>query len=42
VLLLYGSLKILHGSVLALFAGLALGVAALSIQAMRLLKSWTS
>ena len=42
VLLLYGSLKILHGSVLALFAGLALGVAALSIEALRLLKSWTS
>ncbi|MGA2898572.1 MAG: hypothetical protein ABSE27_13390 [Acidobacteriaceae bacterium] len=41
VLLLYGSLKILHGSVLALFAGLALGVAALSIESLRLLKSWT-
>ena len=41
VLLLYGSLKILHGSVLALFAGLALGVAALSIESLRLLKRWT-
>ncbi len=41
VVLLYGSLKILHGPVLALFAGLALGVAALSIESLRLLKSWT-
>jgi hypothetical protein len=39
--LLYGSLKFLHGSVFALIAGLALGVAALTIEGLRLLKSWT-
>jgi len=39
--LLYGSLKFLHGSVYALIAGLALAVAALSIEGLRLLKSWT-
>ena len=39
--LLYVSLKFLHGSVFALIAGLALGVAALSIEGLRLLKSWT-
>ena len=41
ILLLYGSLKFLHGSVYALIAGLALGVAALSIEGLRLVKSWT-
>jgi hypothetical protein len=41
LMLLYGSLKFLHGSVFALIAGLALGVAALSIEGIRLLKSWT-
>ncbi len=39
--LLYVSLKFLHGSVYALIAGLALGVVALLIEAVRLLKSWT-
>ena len=39
--LLYGSLKFLHGSVFALIAGLALGVAALSIEGLRLVRSWT-
>jgi hypothetical protein len=39
--LLYGSLKFLHGSVYALVAGLALAVAALSFEGLRLLKSWT-
>jgi hypothetical protein len=39
--LLYVSLKFLHGSVYALIAGLALAVAALSIEGLRLLKSWT-
>jgi hypothetical protein len=39
--LLYGSLKFLHGSVYALIAGLALAVAALSFEGLRLLKSWT-
>ena len=41
VALLYGSLKFLHGSVYALIAGLALGVASLMIEGLRLLKSWT-
>ena len=41
VVVLYGSLKFLHGSVCALLAGLALGVAALTIESLRLLRSWT-
>jgi hypothetical protein len=41
VALLYVSLKLLNGSVYALVAGLALGVAALSIEGLRLIKSWT-
>ncbi|HUD22383.1 MAG TPA: hypothetical protein VMQ60_06025 [Acidobacteriaceae bacterium] len=41
LVLLYVSLKFLHGSVYALIAGLALAVAALSIEGLRLLKSWT-
>ena len=41
VVVLYVSLKFLHGSVFALVAGLALGVAALSIEGLRLIKSWT-
>src|ERR1700678_3761077 len=41
VVLLYGSLKFLHGSVYALAAGLALWVAALSVEGLRLLRSWT-
>lgn len=39
--LLYVSLKYLHGSVFALIAGLALGVAALSYEGLRLVRSWT-
>lgn len=35
---LYGSVRYLHGTVLALAAGLALGVVALSAQALRLLR----
>jgi hypothetical protein len=38
---LYVSLKLLNGSVYALAAGLALGVFALSIEGLRLLKAWT-
>lgn len=38
---LYVSLKYLDGSVYALVAGLGLGVAALTFEALRLLKSWT-
>ncbi len=41
VVLLYGSLKFLHGSIYALAAGLVLGVFALLFQALRLVKSWT-
>ena len=40
--LLYGSLKLLDGSVYALVGGLALGVAALSIEGLRLIKSWAT
>jgi hypothetical protein len=39
--LIYVSLRSLHGSVYAMIAGLALGVVALSIEGIRLLKSWT-
>ncbi len=41
VLLLYVSLKILHGSVYALAGGLALGVFALTVEGLRLMKAWT-
>lgn len=40
--LLYGSLKLLDGSVYALVGGLTLGVAALSIEGLRLIKSWAT
>jgi hypothetical protein len=40
--LLYGSLKLLDGSVYALIGGLALGVVALLIEGLRLVKSWTA
>jgi hypothetical protein len=41
VAVLYVSLKVLNGSVYALAAGLALGVFALSIEGLRLMKAWT-
>jgi hypothetical protein len=41
VVLLYGSLKVLHSSVFALAAGLGLGVFCLSIEGIRLMKAWT-
>ena len=41
IVLLYGSLKFLHGSIYALAAGLVLGIFALLVQALRLVKSWT-
>jgi hypothetical protein len=41
VVALYVSLKFLDGSVYALVAGLALGVVALSMEGLRLVKSWT-
>ena len=39
--LLYVSLKVLNGSVYALAAGLALGVFALTVEGLRLMKAWT-
>lgn len=41
VVLLYVSLKFLNGSVYALAAGLALGVFALTVEGLRLMKAWT-
>jgi hypothetical protein len=41
VVVLYVSLKVLNGSVYALAAGLALGVFALTIEGLRLMKAWT-
>ena len=41
VVLLYVSLKVLNGSVYALAAGLVLGVFALTIEGLRLMKAWT-
>jgi hypothetical protein len=41
VVLLYVSLKVLHGSVYALAAGLALGVFSLTVEGLRLMKAWT-
>jgi hypothetical protein len=41
VALLYVSLKVLNGSVYALAGGLALGVCALTVEALRLMKAWT-
>jgi hypothetical protein len=41
VAVLYGSLKLLEGSVAALAAGLGLGIVALTIEGLRLVKSWT-
>lgn len=41
VVLLYVSLKVLNGSVYALAAGLALGVFALTVEGLRLMKAWT-
>ena len=41
LLVLYGSLKLLNGSVFALVGGLALGMFALTIEGLRLVKAWT-
>lgn len=41
VLVLYGSLKYLEGSVVALAAGLGLGVFSLTVEGLRLVKAWT-
>ena len=41
IAVLYASLKYLDGSVYALAAGLALGMIALTIEALKLVKAWT-
>ncbi|MDE1161755.1 MAG: hypothetical protein PW792_07385 [Acidobacteriaceae bacterium] len=41
LVVLYGSLKLLDGSVYALFAGLGMGIVALTIEAIRTVKAWT-
>jgi hypothetical protein len=41
IALLYVSLKVLNGSVYALAAGLVLGVFALTVEGLRLVKAWT-
>jgi hypothetical protein len=41
IALLYVSLKVLNGSVYALAAGLGLGVFALTVEGLRLVKAWT-
>lgn len=41
IAVLYASLKYLDGSVYALAAGLAMGMVALTIEALRLVKTWT-
>lgn len=38
---LYGSLKLLEGSVAALALGLGLGIVALTVEGLRLVKTWT-
>lgn len=38
---LYGSLKLLEGSVVAIAAGLGLGIVSLTIEGLRLVKAWT-
>ena len=38
---LYGSLKVLQGSVVAIAVGLGLGVLSLTIEGLRLVKAWT-
>ena len=41
LVILYGSLKYLHGSPIALVAGIAMGVVALTIEGLRLLRNGT-
>jgi hypothetical protein len=42
VVVLYASLKYLHGTVFALAAGIGLGLLALTVEALRLMKRWTA
>ena len=41
LVVLYGSLKLLNGSVFALVGGLALGMIALTFEGLRLVRAWT-
>ena len=41
VVVLYGSLKFLHGTVIGLAVGLGLGMVSLTVEALRLTKRWT-
>lgn len=41
IAVLYGSLKFLNGSVLALAAGISLGILSLTIEAIRMARTWT-
>ena len=41
IAVLYGSLRLLEGSVIALAVGLGLGVFSLTIEGLRLVKAWT-
>ncbi len=41
LVMLYVSLRYLHGSILALAVGLGLGVLSLSVEGIRLMKKWT-
>ncbi len=41
LVVLYGSLRYLHGTVFALAAGIGLGIVSLTIEALRLMKRWT-
>lgn len=42
VVVLYGSLKLLDGSVVALAVGLGLGIFSLTVEGLRLVKAWTA
>jgi Na+/H+-translocating membrane pyrophosphatase len=42
IAVLYVSLKTLHGSVIALAAGLLLGIVSLTIEAIRMARTWTT
>jgi hypothetical protein len=41
IAVLYVSLKTLHGSVFALAAGLGLGIVSLTVEAIRMARTWT-
>jgi len=41
ITVLYGSLKFLHGSVIALAVGLGLGILSLTFEAIKMARAWT-